>query len=222
MKNIPLYTSTMLALLLWASSARAQLNAELLHQLVQHSKDEHDRQQTARNKQAVTTSNEQVNMNKTRELKQGYQVLHDRFKTIGEALQVLSLGVDIAPLVAKIARHQEHIISIAKDKPFLLPVALAAQQESARKATQLARYLTGLFIVMGDLNQMKQSDRRMLYSYALDELRALSALTGSLSRAMYQASLENQKGTMSAFSDFINQDTPIARDILKELKELEY
>jgi hypothetical protein len=39
-------------------------NVALLHQLVQHSKDEHTRQSTARNKQAEASANEEVNRSK--------------------------------------------------------------------------------------------------------------------------------------------------------------
>lgn len=219
-KNI--YPLTVLfCLLLMSGTLRAQLNVELLHQLVQHSKDENARQITARDKQALTTANEKVNMNKTEKLKEGYGVLQSRFKTLGEALQVLSLGTQAAPVVRSITRSQQQLITLASEKPFLLPVALVGQKEVGRKATRLARYLTGLFITMDDINQMTQSHRRMLYSYALEELRALSGISSSLVRSMYAAAEAKNRGTAPAFGDFINQDTPIAQEILEGLKELE-
>ncbi|SJN47944.1 hypothetical protein [Sphingobacterium sp. JB170] len=221
MKTTLNYTLTILCLLLVSHTLHAQLNVELLHQLVQHSKDENSRQNTARNKQALTTANEKVNMDKTGELKEGYAALQSRFNTLGEVMQVLSLGIEAAPVVRSITHTQQQLITLASDKPFLLPVALVGQREIGRKATRLARYLTGIFITMEDINQMKQSDRRMLYSYALEELRALSGISSSLVRSMYAAAEAKSRGAVPAFSDFINQDTPIAQEILEGLKELE-
>src|SRR5690606_6289306 len=53
-----------------SKSGYAQLNVELLHQLVQHSKDEYERQTTARNRQAIASANEEVNRSKMDALKQ--------------------------------------------------------------------------------------------------------------------------------------------------------
>lgn len=40
--------------------ANAQLNVELLHQLVGHSKDEYELQVIARNKQAINSTNQEI------------------------------------------------------------------------------------------------------------------------------------------------------------------
>ena len=212
------YLIAVIALLYPAGALRAQLNAELLHQLVQHSKDENEHQITARNKQVVTSAQQQVNSHKAEDLKAGYTLLQSRFKTLEKALQVLSLGLESAPIVRDIARQQQRIVNLATDKPQLLLLALDAQQQIAPAANRLARYLLGIFISTGDLNQMKASDRRILYTHAVDELRALAATIRSLAKAMESAAYKSgQKG--SSFSDFINIDIPIAQDILNTVSE---
>src|SRR5690606_4764382 len=93
-----------LTLLLLATSltrANAQLNVELLHQLVEHSKDEYDRQITARNRQALTSANEEVNREESAKLKTRYRELHSRFQVLGTALQGLSMGLESAPIVTE-------------------------------------------------------------------------------------------------------------------------
>ena len=154
---------TLLLLVIALTRANAQLNVELLHQLVEHSKDEYDRQITARNRQAITSANEEVNREETAKLKTRYRQLHSRFQVLGTALQGLSMGLESAPIVTEIINQQKRIIGIVSTHPEFLLLAIDAEKDMAEKAVQLARYLTGLFISIGDLNQMKASDRRILY-----------------------------------------------------------
>ncbi|NQD70005.1 hypothetical protein HP439_04620 [Sphingobacterium shayense] len=221
MKNRLLYCWLLLALAALcypACSLYAQLNAELLHQLVEHSKDEHTRQVTARNKQAVTSAQEEVNSHKTADLKAGYTLLESRFKTLQQALQVLSLGLESAPIARDIARQQQRVIDLAAAHPELLIIALTAQKEIGVQASLLTRFLLGLFISAGDLNQMKDSDRRILYSYAVNELRALAASIRTLAKTM-EASVYKKDQNSSSFGEFINIDIPIADQVLQREKE---
>src|SRR3546814_18236554 len=85
-------------LLLAISQTHAQLNVELLHQLVQHSKDEYNRQQTARNRQALPSANEEVNRSNMGDLKQKYRTLPSRFQTIGLAIHAPQIGCPAPPI----------------------------------------------------------------------------------------------------------------------------
>ena len=205
------------ALLCPTGSLYAQLNAELLHQLVEHSKDENTRQITARNKQAVTSAQEEVNSRKTANLKAGYTLLESRFKTLDQALQVLSLGLESAPIVRDIARQRQRVVSLATQHPELLIIALPTQKEIGVQASLLTRFLLGLFISAGDLNQMKGSDRRILYTHAVEELRALAANIRTLTKTM-EASIYKKDQNSASFGEFINVDIPIAEELLQQEK----
>lgn len=206
---------TLLPLVIILTQANAQLNVELLHQLVEHSKDEYDRQVTARNRQTVTTANEAVNRGETSRLKDRYRQLHSRFLTLGMALQSLSMGLESAPIVTEIINQQDRIVDIVSAHPEFLPLAIDAERDMAGKAIQLARYLTGLFISIGDLNQMKASDRRILYGHVLQELRSIAGASRGLANTLYYSTRKKMLETLNPFADFINEDKRIVDNILR-------
>ncbi len=199
--------------------ATAQLNVQLLHQLVQHSKDEYDRQVTARNKQAIASANEEVNRGGTVRLKIRYREMHSRFQILGTALQGLSMGLESAPIVTEIINQQKRIIGIVSAHPEFLLLAIDAEKDMAGKAVQLARYLTGLFISIGDINQMKASDRRMLYGHVLQELRAIAGASRGLAVTLYYSTRKKLLDSLNPFSSYINEDKRIVDNILRQLEE---
>lgn len=210
---------TLLLVTIASSSANAQLNVQLLHQLVEHSKDEYDRQITARNRQAITTANEEVNRGETAKLKTRYRELHSRFQTLGMAMQALSMGLESAPIVTDIINQQKRIMGIVYAHPEFLLLAIDAERDIAGKAVQLARYLTGLFISIGDLNQMKPSDRRILYGHVLQELRAISGASRGLANTLYYSTRKKLLESLNPFAGFINEDKRIVDNILRQLEE---
>ena len=210
---------TLLLVAIASTSANAQLNVELLHQLVEHSKDEYDRQVTARNRQVIATANEEVNREETAKLKNRYRQLHSRFQTLGMALQGLSMGLESAPIVAEILDQQKRIMGIVSANPEFLLLAIDAEQDMGEKAVQLARYLTGLFISIGDLNQMKASDRRILYGHVLQELRTIAGASRGLANTMYYSTRKKLLESLNPFAGFINEDKRIVDNILRQLEE---
>src|SRR3546814_18125946 len=85
--------------LLAISQTHAQLNVELLHQLVQTSKDEYSRQQTARKRQALPSANADVNRSKMGVSKQQNRTLQIRLQTICLALTAPQLGWQAQPII---------------------------------------------------------------------------------------------------------------------------
>lgn len=203
----------------FSSPSYAQLNVELLHQLVQHSKDEHSRQETARNRQAITSANEEVNRSEMGKLKTRYRELQSRFHTLGIVLQGLSMGIESAPIINDIIAQQRRIIGIASDHPEFALLALDTEKDIVHRAIQLGKYLTGLFISIGDLNQMKASDRRILFGHVIAELRAISGASRGLANSMYYSTRRKLLQSMNPFADFINEDKRIVESILRRLED---
>jgi len=191
----------------------AQLNVELIHQLVAHSKDEFSRQKTARNRQAITTANEEVNRGQMARLKECYREIHSRFTAVGTALQALGMGMQSAPIINDIYDHQRRIISLAGQRPDLVPLAIAAERDIMDRAVQLGRYIAGLFISIGDLNQLKASDRRVLFGHAVAELRAMAGASRGLAEAMARPARGTSDGNL--FTDPGANDARIAAGIVE-------
>lgn len=198
----------------------AQLNVQLLHQLVEHSKDEHARQLTARNRQATTSALEEVNDRETSRLKSRYRTLQSRFMRLGAGLELLGAGIQSAPLISEIIDQQKKIFSIAGDHPQLAVLALRSEHDISARALQLGRYVTALFINLGELNQMKSSDRRLLYGHAIDELRTLASCLRGLAASMRRSAIKKTGGPHLPFSDLVETDKRIVESILEQIKEV--
>lgn len=194
----------------------AQLNVELIHQLVAHSKDEFSRQKTARNRQAITTANEEVNRGQMARLKERYREIHSRFTVVGTALQALGMGLQSAPVIEDIYNQQRRIIALAGNRPDLVQLAIATERDIVERAVQLGRYIAGLSVSIGDLNQLKASDRRVLFGHAVAELRTIAGASRGLAEAMARPARSGWEAGL--FTDPGASDARIATRIVEGAK----
>jgi len=192
--------------------AIAQINVELLHQLVAESKSEHSRQELARNNQAVTSANEEVNRGQMGKLKTKYRELKNRFHTVDLAIDAAQIGLEASPVVSEIIRQQGIIYHLASDNPLLIELAIQTEIDLADRARMLASYVVALALSIGDINQMKASDRKMLFSHVLTELRLIEGASKGLAQSMMQA---GRKKSLDPFADFINQDKQLVDEIIR-------
>jgi hypothetical protein len=208
---------TTIIFLVVAANAFSQLNVELLHQLVSESKSEHSRQDEAKNKQAVTSANEEVNRTQMGKLKTKYRELQSRFHTIGLAIDVAQIGLEATPLVTEIVRQQGIIYNLATDNPLLITIALQTEIDLVDRARMLANYIAGLALSIGEINQMKASDRKILFSHALTELRLIEGASRGLAVCMQQISYRRPG---DPFRDFVNRDKQLIDDIIRNANVL--
>jgi hypothetical protein len=202
-----------------SKTASCQLNVQLLHQLVGHNKDEYERQKEARDRQGVTTANEQVNTSGTTKLKKRYREIQNRFSILHMALQGLSMGIESGPIIERIIAHQDRIINIASGHPEFIPLALNSEKEIVDRSVQLGRYIAGLFLAIGDLNQMKASDRRLLYAHILTELRQIEGVSRALASTLYYSTRKKILDGLNPFREYINTDRRIVENILRQIEK---
>jgi hypothetical protein len=215
MRSLPL----LFPIIFVSLSCSAQINIALLHQLVSESKREHERQSEARDRQATSTLAEELNRSSMNTLKDRYRQISSRFYVLGGAIDALQIGLEAGPVIEDIYRSQSAIISLCRDDPLLIPLALSAQISLADESQMLLRYLYGLALSAGELNQMRQSDRKLLFFAVISQLRSIS---GGL-RGLYltlRAAKENKRSKQSPFSDFARRDRALIEDILQKSKTL--
>jgi len=198
----------------------SQLNVQLLHQLVSQSKSEHERQAEARNNQGMASANEAANKTSMTRLKEKYRDIQSRFKTLGLAISAAQIGIDAYPIVSDIISQQQLIFDICSDQPMFIPLAIATEADIGERAYRLLNYLYGLALVAGDLNQMKPSDRKMLFSFVLSELRSIAGASRGLASTLSYATRKKAADAMNPFSGFINQDKAIIEGIISRSKLL--
>lgn len=207
--------SIFFALIVISLSSWAQLNVTLLHQLVGNSKTEHGKQTDARDRQLVASANEEVNKTLMVRLKNTYRDIHSRFKTLGLAIDAAQVGIETYPLISDIAQSQEAVFRFCKDDPVLSVLAIQSEMDLADKANSLLNFLYGVALSIGEINQMKQSDRKMLFSHVLTELRLIAGASNGLAITLQYSSRKKALKAVNPFSDFINMDKTLVESILR-------
>ena len=198
----------------------AQTNVALLHQLVDQSKSENKRQKEARDKQAQTSANEEVNRGLMAKLKSKYRELQARFKVLGLAIDAAQIGIHAAPIISEIVEHHQQIISLASDDPLLIALAMDVEADLIGQAHLLSNYLYGLVISIGDLNQMKSSDRKILFGHVLVELRRIAGTSRGLAQSLQYASRKNKLNILNPFAAFVHEDKRLLDDIMRRIEIL--
>ena len=199
---------------------RKALNIAGIHQLVSDSRSEHERQETARNRQAQNTVNEQANKTLLFKLKDSYRLLQSRFSFLGMAVSTAEVGLNASPLISRIISDKSRLYDAAVRMPLLLPLVYEAEVEFVLRAKELSGYLLGLVLSYGALKQMKISDRKILFDHVLMELQQIAALSAGMVRLLDHSNLSSALMAMNPFSDFISTDKSVVEDILRNAKAL--
>lgn len=191
-----------------------------IHQLVDQSIAENKLQVKARNQQALASANEQANLTLLDKLKGTYRTLQQRYNALGTAINVADIGIYATPTVKRIVRNEEQIIALAEKNPALVAIGYQSEIQFALQAKSLAGYVAGLIISIGDVNEMKASDRKMLFDYVLSELNRIDELSANMLNMMQYSSLSSLLKAANPFQNFIDADKSIAGQIIQNAKYL--
>src|SRR5690606_37994657 len=157
--------------------AYCQINVPLLHQLVEDSKAEYEKQKEAKERQAKNTQHEETNRNIINQVKDRYKTVQERFAKLTIVFDAAGIAVTANPLVRSIVDNQQQIIYYCQKDPELIPFALETEKIFVKESYSLMNYLIGLSASIGDLNQMKVSERRILFQHILNELKEINQLS---------------------------------------------
>src|ERR1700743_1008863 len=160
-----------------------------MHQLIDQSKDEHTQQVGARNSQATITANEQANLTLLAKLKNIYRTLQQRYNTLGMAINIADIGIYATPMVEQIVSYQAQIIKLTEKNPAIAFLGVRTETEFVEKAESLLGYVAGLSVSLGDINQMKASDRKLLFDYVITQLSQIKELSGNLVNTLTYSNL---------------------------------
>jgi hypothetical protein len=191
-----------------------------MHQLISQSIDENKLQVKAKNLQAINTANEQANLTLLDKLKKVYRDLQNRYNTLGTAINIADIGIYATPMVSRIISNQRQIIALTSDDPALLPLGVQTEIEFAQRAKDLAGYVAGLSLSYGDVNQMRASDRKLLFDYVLEQLGEIQQLSYNLVVTLQNSNLNLLLRSINPFQDYIDNDRSIVQEILTNAKYL--
>jgi hypothetical protein len=196
------------------------LDIPALHQLVDESESENKLQVKAKNQQAIATANEQANLTLLTKMKNMYRILQQRYNTLGTAINIADIGIYATPMVSRIVSNQAQIIQLVQKNPALIAIGYQSALQFTTQAKSLVAYVTGLTLSLGDVNQMKASDRKMLFDYVISELSNIQNLSGNMLGMMQYSSLASLLRAANPFQNFIDADKSIGSEIIQNAKYL--
>jgi hypothetical protein len=196
------------------------LDAPELLQLVDYSKSEHTQQVNARDKQATVTTTEAGNKTLLDKMKDMYRTLQNRYSTLGTAISAADVGLQAEPMVNSIISSQSQLMQLAEKNPAIIALAYQTEIDFAEHSEMLIRYLAGLLISIGDVNQLRSSDRKLLFDYVLTELSNIQDMSNHLVSSVQFGTLAALIHHLDPFDAFVSQDQNMAKDILANAKYL--
>ena len=220
MKAILLILATTITLGTNVLAQQKILDIPALHQLVDESESENKLQVKAKNQQALTTANEQANLTLLDKMKKMYRTLQQRYNTLGTAINIANIGIYATPMVERIVSNQSQIVQLVQKNPALIAIGYQSALQFASQSKSLVAYVTGLTLSLGDVNQMKASDRKMLFDYVISELSNIQNLSGNMLGMMQYSSLASLLRAANPFQNFIDADKSISSDIIQNAKYL--
>jgi hypothetical protein len=220
MKSFILIIHLVLGCFFGSQGQQKALNIPGIHQLVSDSKSEYEKQQEARDRHSVNLINEQANRTMVARLKNSYREIQGRFNLIGTATIALDIGLKAVPIVEAITDDQVKFYELAKKNPALLLLVYQTEAEFLLRSKDLLSFLVGLTVSIGAVNQMKISDRKILFDFVLAELSKLRALSSGLVNIISYGNMRALFMGLNPFSDYINTDRSLIEDIIRNAKYL--
>ena len=213
----------LLPLTFWLSPSFGQqstIDVIEMHQLIDQSKNEHIQQVNARNNQATVNANEQANLTLLEKLKNVYRTLQQRYNTLGTAINIADIGLEADPMVKQIVSYQGQIVKLVEKNPAVAVLGVQSEIEFCEKAEALLGYVAGLTISFGDVNQMKASDRKLLFDYVIQQLSQIQELSGNLVNTLSYSNLSSLLRALNPFQNYVDMDKNMAEDIIQNAKYL--
>jgi len=178
---------------------------------------EHDRQKEMRQKQTLNASVETANESQWKNFKDKVTKIQDRLRVVSFAIQAIPAGIAMSREITKITDNQTAIINEINTAPYSIITVLPAQVQFVDDLQMTLRLLTGIILSYGAINQMEQSERKVLLDYALREVKSLSRNSTHMLlkiRDIKAKVLRNKR----AFQYYVNRDRQVVENIMNQIK----
>jgi hypothetical protein len=196
----------------------AQVNVALLHQLVEESKSEYNLQKDAKANQGRNAVNEEVNKNLVNSVKEKYRTVQERFAKLSIVIDAFGIGATAEPLVNSIIDNQQQILFYCSQNPELILFAVESEKIFVQRSYSLLNYLVGLSASIGVVNQMKVSERRILFQHIIDELREINGLSYTVSKSL-QNHIQRKRG-VNPYLGYVATEMALVEEIIQNAKIL--
>lgn len=178
---------------------------------------EHDRQKEMRQKQTVNASVETANQNQWKNFKDKVTKIQDRLRIVSFAIQAIPAGVAINREINKITENQTAIINEINTAPYSIIAVLPSQIQFVDDLQMTLRLFTGIILSYGAINQMEQSERKILLDYAVGEVKTLSRNSTYMLLKIMDIKVKVLRNKR-AFHYYVNRDKQVVESIMNNIK----
>lgn len=191
----------------------------LIHTGIDNQLKENARQNKIKKNQALVLAVEQQNKTKATTLRTKYAKIKSRLNSLGFLFDAVMITPSAIPAIKQTIANQDRIIKEVQNDPLLIPIALKSEKDFVNKTQMIARFITGLAISYGDINQMKSGDRKMLLNHAIDELNILEGISSNLLSIIQNIKMEKLIAKQQ-WKNYINREKDIIKEIMTNSKEI--
>ncbi|RYE23762.1 MAG: hypothetical protein EOP45_06520 [Sphingobacteriaceae bacterium] len=220
MKTAFLFLFFSLAIFEMASAQKKYIDIISLQTLVENSETEYNKQNDTRDQAAVVTATETANRTILGKAKAKFVELANRYNSLGMAIDVANIGLQATPRVKNIINNQAELLKLCQGVPALSIIALQSEIEFVERANSLVDFLIGLSASAGVINQMKMTDRRILFDFAMSELNAVEYKSARLVGMVRIYNNRELMRSVNPYQNWIDQDKQIVKDIMGNYKNL--
>lgn len=148
------------------------------------------------------------------------QQIYRGLSEVSGAVRSLLAIQDIAEISVDIVADVNKAVSLAQSNPALLLFAEGGAREFRRRGTALATEVSSFVLQGGVNNLMDSGERAKLLNRIRTELMILRGVAYGMQRTMYWAKQRGILNSLNPYAGYINIDTQIADDIIRNAKYL--
>lgn len=147
-------------------------------------------------------------------------LIYNSLTQVNQALRSGIAATQIARISAEIIKESNTMISIAGSEPYLLLFAEDVARQLKSRGINLVSEVSDFILKEGGNVLMDNEKRDALLRKVILELKVMRALCYSMGRSMYWAKMNGVLKTANPYRDYINQDTRMANDIIRNYQIL--
>lgn len=203
---------------LFFTNAKADyINYYLMHTGIDATLKEEKRQNKIKQNEALVMASEEVNEERGKKLKEKYKKIKDRLNNLSLIIDAFFLAPNAIPAVKGTIQNQKRIYQECKDMPELVPIAVESEVQFAKQVEMLIRFITGLTLSYGDINQMKTGDRKILLNHAIEEIDGLWTTSSKLLNTIDNLKMAKMLRELE-FKGWVNREKDMIKEIINNAK----
>lgn len=196
-----------------AQGGRKYINFLAMHQQIDNTLKEHNRQEEIRKKAEENLLIEQQNKSRNKTLKGHYEAIRGRLNKVQPFIQAIPVGVTMYNSINDIIRTQGKIIDLLAEAPYGVVQVYQPYVVFVEDAYDTLALAAGIIVSYGTISQMEQDDRMTLLNYTQKEFGRL-AYQSSLMYSKLRLFINQQKYRNNRLDDWIQKDKQLIEDIM--------